>query len=83
MKIRGRRPVEANKSREYLEIRVQAAEKQAFRDSADLAGIAPLAWVREQLRRDATRELEDAAPPIAFMAPFEAGEAKCRAYRTR
>jgi uncharacterized protein (DUF1778 family) len=52
---------------EYLEVRLESAEKQAFKDAADLAGIPVSSWVRERLRRAAVRELEDAAIPIAFL----------------
>lgn len=52
---------------EYLEVRLENAEKQAFKDAADLAGLALSAWVRERLRTAARRELEDADKPIAFL----------------
>jgi hypothetical protein len=71
MNAKGGRPKKANKLSEYLETRVEAAEKQAFKDAADLAGIPLSAWVRERLRRAAIRELEDAARPIAFLPPLE------------
>jgi uncharacterized protein (DUF1778 family) len=51
----------------HLEVRVDADEKKAFQDAADLAGIPMSAWVRERLRRAAIRELEEAAIPIAFL----------------
>jgi hypothetical protein len=53
---------------EYLEIRLGAAEKQAFKDAADLAGLGVSAWVRERLRRIAAKELQDASRPVAFLA---------------
>ena len=52
---------------ELLQIRLSAKEKLAFRESAELAGLAISAWVRERLRRAAVRELEEAARPIAFL----------------
>jgi len=52
---------------EYLELRLDAAEKQAFRDAATLAGMAVSVWVRERLRKAARRELEDAEKPVAFL----------------
>jgi hypothetical protein len=52
---------------DYLDIRLGALEKQAFRDAAKLAGLPTSAWVRERLRRAAVRELEEAAMPIAFL----------------
>ena len=71
MKKNPGRPKKAKTLNEYLEIRVQAAEKQAFKDAADLAGIPVSIWVRERLRRAAIRELEEAARPIAFFAIIE------------
>lgn len=50
-----------------LKLRLSPAEKQAFQDAADLSGIAVSAWIRERLRRAATRELEDAGREIAFL----------------
>jgi hypothetical protein len=67
MKRNPGRPKKAKKLSEYLEVRVEAAEKQTFKDAADLAGIPVSTWVRERLRRAAIRELEEAARPIAFL----------------
>lgn len=50
-----------------IEIRVQADEKTAFKQAADLAGIPMSAWIRERLRRAAVKELEDASMPIPFL----------------
>ena len=44
------------------------SEKQTFQVAADLAGIPLSTWVRERLRHVATRELEAAAIPIAFLS---------------
>jgi hypothetical protein len=52
---------------EYLELRLYAVEKQAFKDAADLRGMALSVWVRERLRLAAQRELEEANRPVAFM----------------
>ena len=52
---------------DYLEIRLGPAEKQAFKDAADLAGLGVSAWVRERLRRIAAKELQDADRPVAFL----------------
>jgi len=52
---------------EYLDVRLSLAEKQAFKESADIAGLPLSAWVRERLRQSATRELEAAARPIPFL----------------
>jgi hypothetical protein len=53
---------------ELLEVRLQAAEKQAFKEAADLAGIPLSAWVRERLRSVARRELSDGGRPISFLS---------------
>ena len=60
------RPKKFNTLDEYLEIRVGAAEKQAFKDAANLAGIAMASWARERLRQVAIKELERASVPVAF-----------------
>jgi hypothetical protein len=52
---------------DYLDIRLEVAEKQAFRDAADLAGLDLSAWVRERLRAAARHELEEAGLPVAFL----------------
>jgi uncharacterized protein (DUF1778 family) len=52
---------------QVLQIRLTEEENQAFKDAADIAGIPISVWVRERLRRAATRELEEAARPIAFL----------------
>jgi hypothetical protein len=57
---------------DYLELRLDAAEKRAFKDAADLAGMALSVWVRERLRRIAKRELEDAEKPVAFLERLSA-----------
>jgi uncharacterized protein (DUF1778 family) len=58
---------------DYLDIRLGTAEKQAFRDAADLAGLDLSAWVRERLRSAARKELERADRPVAFLirSPLE------------
>jgi hypothetical protein len=53
---------------DYLDIRLETAEKQAFKDAADLAGIDLSAWVRERLRAAARKELDLADRPVAFLA---------------
>jgi hypothetical protein len=50
-----------------LLIRLQGAEKEAFLDAAEYAGVPLSAWVRERLRRAAVKELEGAGLPIAFL----------------
>lgn len=56
------------KKGDFLDIRLEAAEKQAFRDAADLAGLDLSAWVRVRLRAAARKELEEANRPVAFLA---------------
>jgi len=63
---RPRKPKGAGKE-EYMELRLDAAEKQAFWDAAELAGMALSVWVRERLRRAARKELEEANRPVAFL----------------
>jgi hypothetical protein len=51
----------------WLDVRLEALEKQAFVEAAQIAGIPLASWVRERLRRVAVRELEEAGRPIAFL----------------
>ncbi len=71
MKNKGGRPLKAHKLDQTLKIRMDAAERQAFSDAADMAGIPVSTWMRERLRRAAVRELEEASRPIAFLPPVE------------
>jgi hypothetical protein len=50
-----------------LQLRLLAAEKEAFRKAADLAGVALSAWVRERLRSAARRELSEAGQQVPFL----------------
>ena len=52
---------------DMLKIRVDALEKQAFEDAAQLSGIALSAWIRERLRLAAIRDLEGAGLPVPFV----------------
>jgi hypothetical protein len=52
---------------ESVEIRLTEAEKVAFRDAADIAGIGLTTWMRERLRRVAVKELEEAGLIAAFL----------------
>ena len=55
---RGRPPKEADQLRsESLLVRLEAGEKETFRSAADKAGVSLSDWVRERLKRIATREL--------------------------
>lgn len=64
---KSRKPSESSVKEEYLELRLYAAEKQAFKDAAELRGMALSVWVRERLRLAARKELEDANRPVAFL----------------
>jgi hypothetical protein len=67
-KKRGRPPKDADKLRsEALLVRLDASEKEGFRDAADLAGVPLSTWVRERLRQVAVKELENASRPIPFL----------------
>jgi uncharacterized protein (DUF1778 family) len=52
---------------EYIEIRVEKSEKDTFRAAADAAGLPLSGWIRQRLRRDAKKELEDLGLPVAFL----------------
>jgi uncharacterized protein (DUF1778 family) len=67
-KSRGRPKKDADRTKaETLDVRIEPAEKQAFKDAADLAGLAVSAWVRERLRQAARKELGDSGLPVAFL----------------
>ena len=52
---------------EYIEIRCEQSEKDAFRAAAEAAGLPLSGWIRQRLRRDARKELEDLDLPVAFL----------------
>jgi hypothetical protein len=52
---------------EYLELRLYTSEKQAFKDAADLFGMALSQWVRTNLRAVSQKQLQEAGKPVAFM----------------
>jgi len=59
----------ADKKLEYLDVRLDLAEKQTFAAAAKLAGLPLSSWVRERLRSAAVRELNQAGQAIPlFMA---------------
>jgi uncharacterized protein (DUF1778 family) len=67
-KRRGRPPKGSDKIKGIrLDMRLEATEKQAFRDAAELAGLDLSAWMRERLRAQARKELEGAGKPVAFL----------------
>jgi len=63
---RPRKPVDKVKV-EYIEIRCEESEKQAFRAAAEAAGLPLSGWIRERLRRIARKELMDLDMPVAFL----------------
>jgi len=65
---RGRPPKGSGQSKTLrLDMRLNTAEKQAFRDAAELAGLDLSAWIRERLRANARQELESVGRPVAFL----------------
>lgn len=67
-KRRGRPPKSSDQLQtEYLDVRCAAAEKEAFKAAAELAGMAVSAWVRDRLRRNAKDELQEAGRPVSFL----------------
>lgn len=65
---RGRPRKDIDKLRsEALLVRLEDAEKTAFRDAAELAGVPLSSWVRERLRQVASKELSSARMPVAFL----------------
>lgn len=58
-----------DRKEEYLDVRLDTAEKQAFWDAANIAGLPLSAWVRERLRTAARQELIEAGRKIAFLQP--------------
>ena len=51
-----------------MQIRVDAAEKQAFSETAALCGQTLSVWVRDQLRRIAQRKLTESGRRVAFLS---------------
>lgn len=52
---------------DYIEVRCEESEKQAFRAAAEAVGLPLSGWIRERLRRAARKELQDLNLPIAFL----------------
>ena len=66
---RGRPRKDASSAKsESILLRMAPAEKIAFKEAANLAGLPLSAWVRERLRLTARRELEESGKPIAFLS---------------
>jgi hypothetical protein len=61
---------------EFLQIRVERAEKESFFAAAELAGLDLSAWVRVRLRLLARKELEQAGQTIPFMRTREKAQEK-------
>ena len=67
-KRRGRPPLSSDRAKgEYLDVRLETAEKEAFKNAAALAGVPLATWVRERLRKIARRELDEANQPVPFI----------------
>jgi hypothetical protein len=65
---RGRRKNQPGISKEErCEIRMSAAEKQAFSEAAQLDGKKLSEWIRDRLRRTARQELQEAGLNVAFL----------------
>jgi hypothetical protein len=54
---------------EYLDVRLDGSEKNAFKAAADLAGLPVSAWVRDRLRAAARRELLESGQAVPFHKP--------------
>ena len=63
---RPKKPADSVKA-EYIEVRCEDSEKQAFRAAAEAAGLPLSGWIRERLRRIARKELEDMDLPVPFL----------------
>jgi uncharacterized protein (DUF1778 family) len=72
MKTQPKRPGRPKKSSdqlqtEYLDVRLTPDEKQAFKSAAELAGMPVSMWVRQRLRKNAAKELQDAGRSVPFI----------------
>jgi hypothetical protein len=61
------RPKQASVKQEYMELRLDVAEKEAFFKAAELAGMSLSGWVRDRLRRASKKELQENDMPVAFL----------------
>lgn len=66
MAKRGRPKTDSVKG-EYMELRLDTAEKEAFVQAAQVAGMSLSGWVRDRLRRASRKELQDMNMPVAFL----------------
>ena len=58
----------AERKDQVVIMRLSSAEKAAFKEAADLAGIPLSAWIRERLRRTAFLELDAVGRAAPFIA---------------
>jgi hypothetical protein len=73
-KKKGRPPKGPEKTKaEFLQVRVELAEKETLSAAAELSGLDLSAWVRERLRLVAKKELEASGSPVPFLAKRQAG----------
>ena len=63
---RPRKSSEKLKSKTML-VRLEPAERQAFDEAAELAGVPLAVWVRERLRMAARRELIEVGRQVPFI----------------
>jgi uncharacterized protein (DUF1778 family) len=66
-----------------VELRLEEAEKQAFREAARLSGLPLSAWIRERLRRAAREELVGLGRPIPFLLDIEKQDRALDVYQAR
>jgi hypothetical protein len=66
-KGRGRPPKGSGEAySESLLLKLMPAEKQAFQDAANMAGLPLVGWIRQCCRKSATRELQQAGRDVPF-----------------
>ena len=61
------RKIADGRKEDYMELRLDAAEKEAFVQAAKGSGMSLSGWVRDRLRRASRKELEDMEMPVAFL----------------
>jgi len=57
---------------EYMEMRLDVAEKEAFVRAAEICGMSLSAWVRARLRAASQRELKKMDMPVPFIEKLSA-----------
>ncbi|MBC2714338.1 MAG: hypothetical protein HF978_03430 [Desulfobacteraceae bacterium] len=50
-----------------IQVRVSPSEKKSFQDAADIVGVSLSAWIRSNLRKAATRDLEAVGKQAEFL----------------